>query len=148
MNPTVRPMRWWDIEAILTLEQQLFADDAWSAGLFWSELAQHDSRVYLIADDDGVLGYAGLATFGSEGYVQTIGVARERWGQGLGTVLLGSLLAEAERRGATTIVLEVRAENDRAQRLYERFGFTTVGLRKGYYQPSGADARVMIREST
>lgn len=148
MNPTVRPMRWWDIEPILTLERQLFADDAWSAGLFWSELAQHESRVYLVADDEAVLGYAGLAWFGSEAYVQTIGVARERWGDGLGTVLLGSLLAEAERRGATRIVLEVRADNERAQRLYERFGFTTVGVRKGYYQPSGADARVMIREST
>ena len=140
-------MRWWDIEPVLELEADLFSDDAWSAGLFWSELAQHESRCYQVVDDDQLLGYAGLASYGAEAYVQTIGVARTHWGQGVGTVLLGSLLAEAERRGAKSIVLEVRAENDRAQRLYERFGFSTVGVRKHYYQPSGADARVMMRES-
>jgi ribosomal-protein-alanine N-acetyltransferase len=142
-------MRWWDIDAVVRLEHTLFIEDAWTPGLFWSELAQHDSRYYVVAEDGGHLtGYAGLAVFGAEGYVQTIGVAQEHWGIGLGTVLLGELLTEAGRRDATSIMLEVRADNDRAQRLYERFGFRTVGLRKAYYQPSGADARVMVRNAS
>ena len=139
-------MRWWDIEPILSLERELFTDDAWTAGLFWSELAQQESRHYLVAETAGdVVGYAGVAIFGAEAYIQTIGVRPDRWGSGLGSVLLAALLSEAERREAPTILLEVRADNARATRLYERFGFTSVGIRKGYYQPSGADARVMIR---
>jgi ribosomal-protein-alanine N-acetyltransferase len=45
------------------------------------------------------------------------------------------------------VFLHLRADNDRARRLYERFGFTAVGVRKRYYQPSGTDAIVMVRES-
>jgi [ribosomal protein S18]-alanine N-acetyltransferase len=54
-----------------------------------------------------------------------------------------NLLAEAARRGCTEVFLEVRVDNDRAQRLYRRHGFTGVGIRRGYYQPSGTDALVM-----
>jgi ribosomal-protein-alanine N-acetyltransferase len=141
-------MRWWDITPILRIEADLFADDAWSAGLFWSELAQHDTRYYVVAEDDtDILGYAGVAVLEGEAYVQTLAVVRARWGTGLGSVLLADLLACAQERGARTIGLEVRADNERAHRLYERFGFSVVGTRRGYYQPSGADAHVMIRGS-
>ena len=52
-------------------------------------------------------------------------------------------LTEAGRRGCTEVFLEVRTDNDRAQRLYRRYGFVGIGVRRGYYQPSGADALVM-----
>ena len=61
--------------------------------------------------------------------------------------LLENMLAEAARRGCTEVFLEVRVDNDRAQHLYRRYGFAGVGLRRGYYQPSGADALVMRRET-
>ena len=44
------------------------------------------------------------------------------------------------------MLLEVRADNEAAQRLYQRRGFTEIGRRRGYYQPSGADAVVMKRK--
>jgi hypothetical protein len=43
------------------------------------------------------------------------------------------------------VFLEVRADNSRAQRLYHWWGFTEIGIRRGYYQPSGTDAIVMRR---
>jgi [ribosomal protein S18]-alanine N-acetyltransferase len=147
-EPRLRTMRWWDIEPILDIEDELFGTDAWSAGLFWSELAQHDSRHYVVVDDDSaLLGYAGIVTIDAEAYIQTIGIVRARWGSGLGTVLMSELLTHANERGARTVMLEVRADNERAHRLYERFGFNTIGVRRGYYQPSGADAHVMVRRS-
>lgn len=147
-EPELRPMRWWDIEPVLSIEADLFSDDAWSAGLFWSELAQHDTRSYLVvADDNAIVGYAGMALIGDEAYIQTIGVVRDRWGTGLGSVLLGTMVATAEKLGVYTVALEVRADNERAHRLYQRFGFNVVGIRRGYYQPSGADALVMVRGS-
>ena len=63
----------------------------------------------------------------------------------MGAALLTELLAEAGRRGCTEVFLEVRADNDRARVLYERFGFERIGLRKRYYQPTGVDAVVMRR---
>jgi ribosomal-protein-alanine N-acetyltransferase len=141
-------MRWWDIEPALAIEDELFGADAWSAGLFWSELAQHDNRQYFVLESSArLIGYAGLAVLDNEAYIQTIAVQRKHWGSGLGTVLLGSMLTIAEQRGAQTVGLEVRADNERAHRLYERFGFTVIGVRRGYYQPSGADAHVMVRRS-
>ncbi|HEY2316636.1 MAG TPA: GNAT family N-acetyltransferase, partial [Streptosporangiaceae bacterium] len=69
-----------------------------------------------------------------------------RWGQGIGSALLDRLLAEASSRGCTEVFLEVRADNTRAQRLYRWRGFADVGIRRGYYQPSGTDAIVMRRD--
>ena len=59
---------------------------------------------------------------------------------------MDALIAEAARRGCTEVFLEVRVDNDRAQRLYRSRGFTEIGIRRGYYQPSGADALVMQLE--
>ncbi len=76
----------------------------------------------------------------------TIAVSAARWGQGIGTQLLADLLEEAVRRGCTEVFLEVRADNTRAQRLYRWWGFDDIGIRRGYYQPSGMDAIVMRRD--
>jgi [ribosomal protein S18]-alanine N-acetyltransferase len=77
--------------------------------------------------------------------VLTIAVDTARWGQGVGSALLRQLLAEASSRGCTEVFLEVRADNARAQRLYQWWGFAEIGIRRGYYQPSGTDAIVMRR---
>jgi ribosomal-protein-alanine N-acetyltransferase len=109
-----------------------------------AELAERASRYYLVAEDDGeVSGYGGLMAAGWQGDVLTLAVAPGHWGQGIGSALLRALLAEAARRGCTEVFLEVRSDNDRAQRLYLRHGFRPAGIRRGYYQPSGADALVM-----
>lgn len=142
---TVRPMRWWDITPAAALEKALFPDDAWSAESFWSELAQYDSRHYLVAERDGVLvGYAGLAAAAGEADVLTVAVDKAEQGCGVGGRLLRELLAEAEQRGCTDVLLEVRADNGPAMALYERHGFDRVGVRRRYYS-DGADAIVMRR---
>ena len=147
MTVELRPMRWWDIEPVMRMESELFADDAWSDTMFWSELAERDSRTYLVAvDGDAVVGYAGLCAYGDDvSYVQTIGVTISHQRHGVGTSLLVALLDDAERRGAQHVDLEVRADNSSAIDLYRKHGFAPLGLRRGYYQPSGADALVMRR---
>jgi len=135
-----------DISAVAVLEQDLFGIEAWSPELLAGEVtADPVSRYYLVAEDNGVVtGYGGLmAQSGGQADVLTLAVAEDRWGEGIGSALLDGLLAEADRRGCTEIFLEVRVDNDRAQRLYRRRGFTDLGIRRGYYQPSGADALVL-----
>lgn len=148
MDPVVREMRWWDIEPVMKLEKELFPEDAWSRGMFWSELAHsrgpEATRRYVVAEEGGrIVGYAGLVVAGEQGDVQTIAVARDHWGTGLGSRLLTELLRAATAFECAEVLLECRVDNVRAQKLYERFGFEPIGIRRGYYQPGNVDALVM-----
>jgi ribosomal-protein-alanine N-acetyltransferase len=148
VTASLRPMRPADLPAVMELEEELFAPDTWTAAMYREELAQPETRHYLVADDDGaVVGYAGLIAYADEAHVATIGVTGTRQGEGLGARLLDALLAEADRR-SPVVLLEVRADNAHAQELYRRRGFAEIGRRRGYYQPSGTDAVVMKRERT
>ena len=148
MSRSLRVMTSADLDAVLGLELALFGEESWSRQMLEAELAEQPrSRYYLVASDDGVItGYAGLLVAGAQADVLTLAVAADRWGQGTGAALLEALLAEARRRGCAEVFLEVRVDNARAQALYRRYGFGEVGIRKGYYQPSGADALVMRRD--
>ena len=137
--------RWWHVEQVLPIEQELFAPEPWSARLFWSELGQVDTRHYVVAlGGDDVVGYAGLCDYPDEAFVQTMAVAPAAQGRGVGALLLTELLAEAERRRQRVVSLEVRADNEVAQRLYARHGFMPAGVRRGYY-PGGVDAVLLTR---
>lgn len=141
--PALRPLRWWDVPAVHALEVQLFDPDTWSPETFWAELAA-PGRWYVLAERAGeVVGYAGLAASGAEADVQTVAVAPSAQGTGVGRVLLDALVAEAARRGAAAVLLEVRADNVAARTLYERTGFERIGVRRRYYQPGDVDAHVM-----
>jgi [ribosomal protein S18]-alanine N-acetyltransferase len=147
----LRPMRRGDRSAILALERELFPDDAWTPEMFAAEFAQPASRrLYLVAEEGHTLiGYAGMMfTGGPQADVLTLAVDPAHWGQGTGTALLGALVDEAARRGHTEVMLEVRQDNPRARRLYLRHGFEEIGIRRGYYQPSGVDAVVMRKVLT
>jgi ribosomal-protein-alanine N-acetyltransferase len=144
-------MRRGDRSAILALERKLFPDDAWTPEMFAAEFAQPASRrLYLVAEEGHTLiGYAGMMfTGGPQADVLTLAVDPAHWGQGTGTALLGALVDEAGRRGHTEVMLEVRQDNPRARRLYLRHGFEEIGIRRGYYQPSGVDAVVMRKVLT
>ncbi|MDO0935665.1 ribosomal protein S18-alanine N-acetyltransferase [Streptomyces sp. DG2A-72] len=141
-------MRWWDIDAVLELEKDLFPEDAWSRGMFWSELAHARgpaaTKRYVVAvDEDRLVGYAGLAASGDLADIQTIAVTRDHWGTGLGGRLLTELLRAATAFECAEVMLECRIDNVRAQKLYERYGFEAIGFRRGYYQPGNVDALVM-----
>ena len=142
----LREMKRADMPAIIALEQELFPEDAWTPEMFAAEFAQPPSRrLYLVAEEGTALvGYAGMMfTGGSQADVVTLAVSPDRWGEGTGTALLTALVDEADKRGYEEVLLEVREDNPRARRLYLRHGFTEVGIRRGYYQPSGVDAVVM-----
>jgi ribosomal-protein-alanine N-acetyltransferase len=171
MDLVLVPMRWWHIETIAALEPTVFATDPWSAELFWSELAQGAGRRYLTvfhgeskfcggsefrggsegsADASAhtggaasIVGYGGLAVADDGAYIQTVGVVPAMRGQGIGARLMIALLRHARQLGARSCGLEVRTDNHAARALYARLGFVDIGMRRGYYQPSGGDAYVM-----
>ena len=142
----LRAMIRGDMRRIMALERELFPEDAWTPEMFAAEFAQPASRrLYLVAEEgNALIGYAGMMfTGGSQADVVTLAVDPAHWGEGTGTALLSALVDEAGKRGCAEVLLEVREDNPRARQLYLRHGFTEVGIRRGYYQPSGVDAVVM-----
>jgi [ribosomal protein S18]-alanine N-acetyltransferase len=148
----VRAVRWWDVEPLVRLEQQLFGPDAWTAPTWWAELAQAGpgaSRDYLLVQDPGgeIVGYGGVSINGPDADVMTLAVSPGRRGTGLGRHLLGLLVDAARAGGAAQLLLEVRADNVPAQRLYLSSGFERIAVRRGYYRTADGpvDAWIMRR---
>jgi ribosomal-protein-alanine acetyltransferase len=136
-----------DLPEMITWEGALFGNDAWSPEVMVAELS-HPASYYLVARPDGdqaIVGYAGLraGNRGGDGDIQTVAVAPEHRGKGLGRLLLEALLIEARQRLVSSIFLEVRADNDAARGLYTSLGFQEIDRRAGYYQPDDVDAIVM-----
>lgn len=168
----LRPMTVWDIPEILRHEQTLFPLDAWPAHFYEEELAQagpaggrdvhgrpptRDYRVVVRdapapgeADDDGgpapgeIVGYGGIMVAGDVADVQTVGTVAAAQGRGIGAAQLRWMAAEAALRGASALMLEVRASNAAARRLYARHGFKELRVRRRYY-PGDEDAVIMRR---
>jgi len=140
----LREMTWRDIPALAALEPELFPDDAWSEETWWAELAGRPRRSYVVGEQGGaVVGYAGVDRGGEVADVMTVAVARAAQGQGLGSLLMDWIIVAARCGGAEQLMLEVRADNVAAQRLYSRAAFVMLRVRRRYYQPGDVDAHIM-----
>ena len=144
----IAKMRRRHLRKVLSIESRVYPRP-WSTSLFLSEMAQRTTRTYLVAKHRGeVVGYAGMMFTGREAHVTNIAVDPEVHGRSVGTRLLLTIVTEAIARGAETISLEVRVSNTVAQAMYEKFGFSVTGVRKGYYIETQEDALVMVAEDT
>lgn len=134
-----------DIDAVYAIECDSFTD-AWSRSSF-EFLLTSDAHVFTVATlGDRVVGYAVWSAIPPEGELCDIAVEGMVRGQGIGGRLIGDFLGYARDRGVGTIYLEVRRSNDAAARLYEKYGFHPIGIRKNYYSSPREDAIVMCRE--
>ena len=143
----VRDAREDDLDAVMAMESSIFGTDAWPREMMRAEMTNPNCR-YLVAElarAPVVVAYAGLLCppGSGDGDIQTIAVAPDMRGQGIAREMMTELMAEARRRHATRVFLEVRADNESAQALYRDLGFIPVGVRAGYYQPDAVDAVTM-----
>lgn len=139
----LRALRRSDLDRVEVLERELFGRGAWPRGVYEEELREPGRRyVAAVTDGDVAVGYAGIA-LGEDAEVMTVGVDAAWQRRGIGARLVEALLDAARECGARRVFLEVKADDDGAQRLYARAGFRPVGLRRGYYQPENVDAVVM-----
>ncbi|GAB2501066.1 ribosomal-protein-alanine N-acetyltransferase [Corynebacterium atrinae] len=133
------------------LEEVLFpGDNPWPEHAFLSEIAAPHTLYLGVSEGDSLWAYAGMARLGPEGdpefEIHTIGVDPSHQRQGLARMLMDELMAVADAH-AGRVFLEVRTDNDPAIALYEAYGFARQGIRRNYYQPSGADAYTMLRNA-
>ena len=144
----LRPLAWADITRVAALEVELFGASAWTMGMLTEELRGR-GRWYIAAQPDGegvpapLVGYAGLWFDGDSCHLMTIGVDPRVAGHGLGGAMLDALIERAREIDAISLLLEVAVDNERAIAMYTSRGFTTIGLRKRYYQPEDVDAYTM-----
>lgn len=141
-----RSMNLTDIDRILEIEYQSFAAP-WSRAAFEGELVRNHFARYFVVEVDGyAVGYAGMWLIIDEAHITNIAIDPAFRGKKLGELLLRQMMTVAVWNGATRMTLEVRVSNKKAQHLYEKLGFRSYGVRKGYYSDNGEDAIIMWAE--
>lgn len=141
-----------DVAELMLLEAELFPLDRWDERMMREELSHPEWRQYWgvaelgsvvegggEAESGALIAYAGLQYSPHIADVQTIGVVPEHSGRGVARYLMWLMESRARDWGATHMMLEVRASNERAIELYQRNGFEEIARRRGYY-PGGGPA--------
>jgi ribosomal-protein-alanine N-acetyltransferase len=133
-----------DLDGILAVDAASFANP-WTRDMFTWEAHNSDvARTYVYRSDEaGVVGYCAVWHVFDELHINNLAVLPAWRRRGVATELLTFALARAVEGGARRATLEVRASNVAARRLYERFGFRTAGVRKGYYTNPVEDADIL-----
>jgi [ribosomal protein S18]-alanine N-acetyltransferase len=149
LDLNISPISVADIEAILILDRLCFGG-LWSIDSYQRELTNENSHFLgirvakaLEPTTDGIIGFGCFWAILDEAHITLLGIHPQYQRQGLGRLLLAALLDRSKSIQMARATLEVRASNDGAIRLYEKFGFQTVGRRKKYYQDTGEDGVIM-----
>ncbi len=135
-----------DLDTVTALEASLQAFP-WSRGNFADSLAAGHSALVGRAGTD-VVGFSIVMMVLDEAHLLDIGVDRRYQGRGHGAALLRRAMDDAQVAGARRLLLEVRPSNRQAVEFYLRFGFTQIGVRRGYYPAAAGreDALVFDKE--
>jgi [ribosomal protein S18]-alanine N-acetyltransferase len=151
LDVTINPISIDEIEAIVALDRLCFGG-LWSIDSYRRELTNENSHflgVSIAQDREpataGIIGFGCFWAILDEAHITLLGIHPHYQQQGLGQLLLCALLDRARSIDMARATLEVRASNQVAIHLYEKYGFQTVGRRKKYYQDTGEDGIIMWR---
>lgn len=140
---TTRLMLKKDIDRVHEIEVKSFRSP-WSRMSLLGELKNNVAKYVLAENEDAVVtAYGGMWILFEEAHVTNIAVHPDFRGQGIGKLLLLSMMREAVASGASEMTLEVRESNTVAQNLYFGLSFTRQGFRKGYYTDTGEGALLL-----
>jgi len=133
-----------EIDEVLAIEEASFTNP-WTREMYLSELEHENVAFFYLARDPvgEAIGFCSFWLVLDELHINNLAVLPEHRRAGIASALLERVLADAASRGAQRATLEVRASNDPALRLYERFGFRTTAVRRGYYTRPDEDALVL-----
>lgn len=130
---------------VLEVERQCFPDP-WSEALFREMLSSPFQYCTVALEEDRVAGYLCTSCLLDTAEIQNLAVSPDFRRQGVAEKLLGYFFDSMRHRGVKFLLLEVRASNQPAIRLYEKVGFLPVGLRKHYYSHPTEDALLYTKE--
>jgi ribosomal-protein-alanine N-acetyltransferase len=138
------PMLMQDLDEIVAMEREIYPFP-WTRGNFQDALSAGYSAWVLRDASGALIAYAVVMLALDEAHLLNLSVARRYQRYGFGWRILDWMAQRARDHGARTMLLEVRPTNLAAQRLYARYGFERIGVRRGYYPSHGGreDALVM-----
>ena len=143
---SLRRLHLADLDAIEKIERASYPTP-WSRSMFASELAKQSSPSIAAVDEGGdLVGYLVLSRYVDAWHVMNVAVNPSHRRLGIASAMLQRLFEDTREDADRGYTLEVRVSNSAAISLYERFGFVSRGVRRGYYTDNREDAVIMWRE--
>ena len=148
MDIKILPMKKSDVDAVIKIEEKAYGEHHWSKESFLNELSNNLARYYSVYANTGELvAYAGCWQILEEVHITNIAVSPDFRRQKIAERLLRQLIDDCYKNKAKYLTLEVRVSNIAAINLYKKYGFKSLGVRKGYYQNNNEDALIMWTEN-
>ena len=137
-----------DLEEVMEIEPIAFGSHHWSRDSFMNELLNPNGFYFAARERETgrLIGYSGFWLIGEEAHITTLAVHPEHRRKRVGEQLLINDIVKARQLQADWMTLEVRVSNESAQRLYGKYSFKSLGVRRNYYQDNGEDALVLWTE--
>ena len=135
-------MRAEDLGRVLEIEALCFSSP-WTWNHFKKELIKACGRLRVAVSQQQIAGYLIAWLIDNELHIANLAVHPEFRGRGIGALLVRDLLNDVS--GCELATLEVREGNIPARKLYEKLGFSVVGIRTKYYETEGEDALIMTK---
>ena len=137
-----------DVEEVVKIEEEAYGEHHWSKSSFYDEMSNNLAHYYTARTSNGELaGYAGTWHILDEGHITTIAGQNHYLRQHIGEALIVKILEDCYKEKIKYLTLEVRESNIPAISLYTKYGFTSLGTRKGYYQDNNESALIMWTEN-
>lgn len=141
---TIKRLKPEDVDGVIQIEQLCYGDHHWSKESFLNELRNDLAYYYSLYTKEGELaGYAGCWHILEEAHITTIAVAPNFRRKHFAQALLKQIIDDCYSAKIKYITLEVRVSNTPAINLYTKYGFSSFGTRKKYYQDNNEDALIM-----
>lgn len=144
----ILPMTKDDIDDVVAIESEAYGKHHWAKSSFYDEMSNNLAKYYVAKTSDGeTVGYAGTWHIIDEGHITTIAVKKDFLRNHIGEAIIHRIIEDCYKDGIKYLTLEVRVSNIPAIKLYEKYGFQSLGTRKGYYQDNNEDALIMWTEN-
>ena len=144
----IRPMEQLDIDSVVKIEEEAYGSHHWSKESFFNELMSDYAHYFCAIDiNENIIGYIGTWQIMEEAHITNISVKKDFRRKKIGESLLCTAINDCYKNGIKYITLEVRVSNEKAINLYKKYGFNSLGARKGYYQDNNEDALIMWTEN-
>ena len=145
---TISPMTRDDIEDITKIEAEAYGKHHWAKSSFYDEMSNNLAKYYVAKTSAGeTVGYAGTWHIIDEGHITTFAVKKDYLRNHIGDAIMQKIIEDCYKDNIKYLTLEVRVSNIPAIKLYEKYGFQSLGTRKGYYQDNHEDALIMWTEN-
>lgn len=142
MSYLIRRMEAGDVSRVAEIEKENFSTP-WSENAIYAALFDETTAYYVAESDGEIIGCCGIRNLTGEGEITNVSVKKAYQNRGIGREMMEMLLKEGKEKEIRAFTLEVRAGNEAAVHLYEKLGFVTEGVRRGFYEKPREDALIM-----